>query len=99
VRAKHVLTLSIGGAEPHWLTAPDSTPRTCAYALAPTGMRFNRAFRGRSPVPPRPRWSLLAHRSEEGTTPREDVMVQYVLVRRDLHGALGWPLGSVVAQV
>jgi len=26
-------------------------------------------------------------------------MVQYVLVRRDLQSVLGWPLGSVVAQV
>ena len=28
----------------------------------------------------------------------EDWLVQYVVLRRDLGGSLGWPLGSVVAQ-
>ena len=28
----------------------------------------------------------------------EDWLVQYVVLRRDLAGSLGWPLGSVVAQ-
>ncbi|GAB4817114.1 hypothetical protein N2152v2_004160 [Parachlorella kessleri] len=28
----------------------------------------------------------------------EDVVLQYVVLRRDLWGELGWPLGSVVAQ-
>ena len=34
----------------------------------------------------------------ESTLSREETLVQYVLVRRDLQTSLGWPLGSVIAQ-
>ena len=34
----------------------------------------------------------------DGTLSREETLVQYVLVRRDLQTSLGWPLGSVIAQ-
>jgi hypothetical protein len=34
----------------------------------------------------------------DSTLSREETLVQYVLVRRDLQTSLGWPLGSVIAQ-
>lgn len=33
-----------------------------------------------------------------GDSPPADPLLQYVVLRRDLWGELGWPLGSVVAQ-
>lgn len=33
-----------------------------------------------------------------GGAPSEDVILQYVVLRRDLWTELSWPLGSVVAQ-
>ena len=41
----------------------------------------------------------ISSSAEGGEVSRDEIMVQYVLVRRDLQSVLGWPLGSVVAQV
>ncbi|GIL68014.1 hypothetical protein Vafri_21340 [Volvox africanus] len=36
--------------------------------------------------------------SASALTSQQDFLVQYVVIRKDLWGSLGWPLGSVVAQ-
>ncbi|PNH12939.1 putative peptidyl-tRNA hydrolase PTRHD1 [Tetrabaena socialis] len=40
----------------------------------------------------------LPSASASSSAPQQDFLVQYVVVRKDLWGSLGWPLGSVVAQ-
>jgi hypothetical protein len=39
-----------------------------------------------------------AQASTSGQAPLEDPIVQWVVLRKDLWGSMGWPLGPVIAQ-
>lgn len=62
----------------------------CRLSFLPTRSRVGLAIATRS----RLRWSSMSQVSSDSVA--EDVMVQYVVLRRDLIDA--WPLGSVVTQ-
>ncbi|GIM02627.1 hypothetical protein Vretimale_7507, partial [Volvox reticuliferus] len=48
--------------------------------------------------PAEPAQVTQATASAFGSGSQQDFLVQYVVIRKDLWGSLGWPLGSVVAQ-
>lgn len=62
-------------------------------SLTPQRTHMSDSAEDRRPVQPAP-----AAQEMSSPAPKDDFLVQYIIVRKDLWGSLGWPLGSVVAQ-
>ncbi|XP_030475490.2 uncharacterized protein LOC115692690 [Syzygium oleosum] len=78
------------GVEPK-MASPVALLSPCRFSFFPTPRRVGFAIAARS----RLGWSSMSQASSDSAA-AEDVIVQYVVLRRDLIDA--WPLGSVVTQ-